>query len=787
MKLRGLSTTIAGLIVLTFLFVTVVTLLINMYQGTLSAHITLNNEINKKLRAVSLTLNITYDALNSNSLERHYIVENLGPSDVGIEFLTVTDGSHIYIVRANDTFNNLLSLGPLSIKTLPIANIEPKPGKLLLKSPLGRAEIVVYNGKLLGAILDTGAYIRVHSGSTETKITSYAQVAGSIKTNYFNLTTFRDIEDIVTQPNVILATDPAATTSDPSLLDEGVIQAFCYAGDMDSPAKGGFKVTIDSEPVLALYMHNMGPIPGMIILGGRDPQYNTNPINITLYEPFYYLAPFNESTPGIIAINTQDYGLSVCFSWFITDSTIAHYCWSNDNGNTVKSIIENALLKTTMDDFTKTKNPKTLKIESNTEGQALVNDLLGVIAWFNTGTSTLITYCPPANYKVESTEHGLKVTPKNAANCVALYGESRGIVVFRKDAVYKGSLPDDFTIYVKNPEELADGHGFKGTAILNNITLSFDEYATIGTSIETNQYPYILKVISLLTDKNLLSVHVHTEDIRNNIDKDVTNYGIKSFGIYYYSGYMGGNFYTYYYVDELYGSNGIIDIYSFVSGTTSGIRPYFVIADTDGNGLAELIFTDEWFKPGPVFESEAYHKIYDLSDVSALYSDDYVHPIYGSLGMKGYGCVEKTMTEFLYLKFGGKYAVNGSEIAEVAVQIRYSFHDAVGGDIDEIDNPKKAVWGFFVVDENGTVVTNSLYIYQQLSTLEDTWPPNSNFISSAAYLPIPKKPKMFYIAWGVSDPYLFSEVDNWPSYKGYINDLEYTVRVEWIGMWYLHR
>jgi hypothetical protein len=230
-------------------------------------------------------------------------------------------------------------------------------------------------------------------------------------------------------------------------------------------------------------------------------------------------------------------------------------------------------------------------------------------------------------------------------------------------------------------------------------------------------------------------------------------------------------------------------------GITSGLDPFFIISDTDGNGFPELIFTDEWVKPGPVYKIRGLGSAYEYYDFSNVYIDDSLNEIWNPILRVGYteplGCthVVSDTSKFLYLKFAGDYAVSsGSEIAEVSIQIRYTFHDALGGDIDEVDDPKAGIWGFFVVDEDGSVVSSSVYIYQQLSVIEDTWPPNENFISVSAYLPIPDRNETFYIAWGVTDPYLYRHVScQLSSSCGYISDLDYTLRVEWIGMWYLHR
>ena len=295
---------------------------------------------------------------------------------------------------------------------------------------------------------------------------------------------------------------------------------------------------------------------------------------------------------------------------------------------------------------------------------------------------------------------------------------------------------------------------------------------------EDKDYPMVIKFVNLIGDKRLLSVYDSVADeIRRGVD---------AFGVYLYGGEyfntISGEYYVYYYVHDLYGEDGRLSIFEFQEGSTSGLRPYMLLADTDGNGLSEIVLIDEWFGPDSSHNSRQ-----SLADIIGEAGKTY-HPVAGDSTLdiyEGYGCVEKTIG-YLYLKFKGPYAVNGSQIAEVSVQVRYSFHDDLSTDLDEVDDQKAGIWGFAVLDSNGNETASSLYIYQQLQNYEDTWPVSMPFHSDAVYLPIPDKPQLYYIVFKFGDPYSFYIDKNDYKIEAH-DDADMTIRIEWLGMWYLHR
>ncbi|BEP16859.1 hypothetical protein PYJP_02110 [Pyrofollis japonicus] len=861
MRFRALSTAIAGIIVIAFLLVAVVPLLISIYQGTISAHLALNSELNRKIGAAAQTLNITFDPLSSNDVEKHYVIKNTGPKDIGIKFYIITDSRNMYIVKAGDTVNNDFLVNNIVIRTKPLPpedKIALKNDTIVVKAPLGKALVIVKNGELLGSILTSGVYVHAIGGTSASRVT-YAEIAKSLKIEYFNLTPYKSIGDLLRSGSLIVSTDISAKETDENILNSGVISSYCFNGSPTQMKEGGFTPTIDREELDAVFIHNLGPMPGMIILGGNDPDYKNESIHVSLYEPYYYLAPFKSNEPGIIAMKTtNDNKPVICISWFTPDNkSIAHYCWPEDTGNTLRNKVEESLLRNSVevDESTPTDNPFNVE---NADAKVLVSPSIGVIAWLQKSDGKITTvYCPPDNYTID-------------INTMVILPKPDGCAVLTADNtyMYKAKAGSGITITLKSMQVLVDG-GYMGSAETTiNINSENIKLLRIG-SRETNNYPRVLKISNILVNKTLLLLHTYLLDNENGLagrEKELS--GVNAFGVYYYSGYLlnisvkyeklsttnisKGNpacnckeikilgiktgiykctctpiweRYTYSYIYNLYGIGGKLSVFDFQQGTSSGLRPFTVIADTDGNGLAELIFTDEWFKPGLVLDlrnlfiemagvniGAKSYLIYDFSDVLVPGSDlvpqdiyqwlgsafglglsvdsTFYHPVYGGLEMPWYGCVDNVSAGFVYFKFmgrSGEYGVNGTNAAEIALSLRYSFHDSVGGGTSEVLDPKKGIWGVFAVDDEGFLGSSYVYLYDRMHDLGHTWPPSNNFVSDTVYLPLPRKPRLYYVAFGISDPYYYTRASG-TSYKiGYINDVDFTIRIEGAGMWYLHR
>ena len=760
--MRAAAGTIASIIIIGFLVAVVIPLLVHLVEaGARSAY-----ELQLAAAKPRPVFNITVAGLEP----RTYTVENQG-APTRIKYLFVEDGTgSIYVVEARDAWETTIYAGSAGVEVVPVELAEAVPGAVSLATG-GVINISVSGGRLIGILTDNGyAAVNVVQQETSTQSVQYAAVAGSIKTNYVDLNGFQSLEDLFSSSDIIFTTNPSSNTSDPSLLNQGAFQSICFTGvdpnDPGSGVSGGFQPVVDQEQVYAIYIHNLGVWPGSMVLGGRSSDYSQPAISFSLYMAGYDLVAYNASSPGFIVLhgvnpNTGLDEVAFCYSYVFSDGSALSDCFPQGYFTWGQTSLAGSELY----DFMAANRPLYYLpwgARGSLDGAGMsfaYSDKLGLVAW----NSYLALYCPPGGVSV-SASTGTYVFNVTGTCWIAYKGY---------DAVYEGYLTGGYMEASSVQELYGDNDvGLRGTLVTHfTYYLRYALYA--GDLGADKEYPRVLKVVDVTGDKNVLSVY-------DSISGGVRS-GTAAFGVYLYGGRYfeteSGVFKVYYYVKDFYGEDGYLSLFAFQRGATSGLRPYVVLADTDGNGLTELVIIDEWFGPDYYSSGET-----DLSDLVGALGATY-HPVLGVTNdYYGYGCVAKTLGYF-YIKFGGQYAVNGSQVAEVSVQIRFSFHDDVAGDIDEVDNSTTGLWGFALVDSNGTEVSSSMYNYQQLAPLEDTWPISMPFQSESVYLPVPDKPQLYYVVFKFGDPY------SWV-YSGYENvhdDVDMTIRVEWLGMWYLHR
>ncbi len=756
--MRGVSTTIAGLIIITFLLIAVIPLIIRLFMQSTEATLKVSEQAARRVAESVPGLAVREEPSESTLTTRVYYVKNDSPNPEELYFLVVSGTNGTFLVKVVDALNTWISAGNTQVMVIPLEKTITTIETLKI-NPLGRAKIEVVNGKLLGVITVDGSYIKALQASSIT-----AEVALTVQSQYINLTGFTSLEDLFNNSDIIITTDLSSATSEQSLLYSGFIESYCYSGS-SNPTRGGFNIAYKNS-LRVLYINNLGPDPGMLIVGGRQSDYATKNVTVNIYIPAYTLAPVREGEPGILIAQTSAWDILCVSIPALTQrgADLFTVCHSFGGDSSAAQFFEQHILRFSLSENTGSP-PDSITIQL-TNGMFTLD--LGLIAY----SSTDVLYCPPRLLSGINYDPVSRTESMIFSECILFQLKTSGTLQLDKyilsnvAATLQGVVIDVDTGI----------HNFSRVEA-SGIVDSYTYYDRPG-SLVFPDFPIVIKVESTITAINTLRVYDYARSRYYN--------ETRAFGIYYYSGYTDGDIVSLYSLD-IFSRGGIISVYDFVPSATSGLAPFFVIADTDGNGLAELIFTDEWFKPGPKYTPYAFQEVYDLSDVisDASYGT-FFNSLVGDLGLSWYGCIEQTL-ERLYLKFGPRYAVNGSEIASVSIQIRYSYHDSLGADIDELDDPKSGIWGFYIVDENGTIVTDTEYIYQQLSVLEDTWPPNSNYVSEAAFLPIPNSPELYYVAWGVSEDYAMDYLNAWPSATGYINDLEQTIVVEWIGMWYLRR
>ena len=214
----------------------------------------------------------------------------------------------------------------------------------------------------------------------------------------------------------------------------------------------------------------------------------------------------------------------------------------------------------------------------------------------------------------------------------------------------------------------------------------------------------------------------------------------------------------------LHGTAERVEIYIQDSNVPySSYLPYLLVADYDGNGLPELIFTteDTLFGNG-----------------NNCGNDD-----------AGY-YMDHSQGDYPFLIYLSGYSIDPTKYSMVVLTARVYYHDAEGGDTDCVNNPYNYMVGFYLVDpgpdgqlgtDDDKIVSSHELIYQQLDDWEDTYPPNKNFVTITVPLLVPEpqdsSTNNYVIAIGFQDPY-----------GGYgTDDVEFTLAVESVGLTYYAR
>jgi len=193
-------------------------------------------------------------------------------------------------------------------------------------------------------------------------------------------------------------------------------------------------------------------------------------------------------------------------------------------------------------------------------------------------------------------------------------------------------------------------------------------------------------------------------------------------------------------------------------------EPYIFSADVDGNGYPEFLFITEDASYSR-FSGYVYNDIYDNNFI-----DDW------------------STKKFLINLTG--YTINGEDTAMVQIAIRTYFHDNLGGDTDEVEYTDRTIFGIYLVDTTtGKIVNSREWNYQELDDLEDTWPPNRNFVMLTATLVVPSQ-GTYYIAIGFQDPYsdfIIDEYTPWPCSSQGSDDGDFVIALEIAGIAYYAR
>ncbi|RLG75138.1 MAG: hypothetical protein DRO12_05940 [Thermoprotei archaeon] len=223
----------------------------------------------------------------------------------------------------------------------------------------------------------------------------------------------------------------------------------------------------------------------------------------------------------------------------------------------------------------------------------------------------------------------------------------------------------------------------------------------------------------------------------------------------------------------------------------SSYEPYILIADTDGNFVPELVFSDIDIGFGHA-TGKVNNYVGMPDDVAATIDIDT-----NNQGAKvcyfsftGNALLDNSTTPLWLNLTGSQFLLDGEKYAAVEVNTRIYFTDNSfdttspglfgeihGGEID-ITDKSRIILGIYLIDKRtGQVISSREFTYSDFEDFETTVPPNRNFVTISVTMPIPNDKGPYYIAIKIQDPYSYFEGDS-----VLVNDLDFVLALEWFGL-----
>ena len=208
-------------------------------------------------------------------------------------------------------------------------------------------------------------------------------------------------------------------------------------------------------------------------------------------------------------------------------------------------------------------------------------------------------------------------------------------------------------------------------------------------------------------------------------------------------------------------------------------RPFFYVMDVDNDGIPEFVFATE----DDGFGWAGTCNDYVVCDAPSC-TDTIITPIGIERGLL---LDDWSVKPFWVNITNPAYLIPGNKYAMVTVTIRIYFHDNLGDDIQEVDFSNRVLFGIYLINSEGKIVNSREYDYQELSVLEDTFPPNQNFFTMTVSLLVPNTNDTYHIGIMFQDPY----DDCYHTYYhegnvGY-DDGDFIMAIEWLGLTFYSR
>jgi len=259
-----------------------------------------------------------------------------------------------------------------------------------------------------------------------------------------------------------------------------------------------------------------------------------------------------------------------------------------------------------------------------------------------------------------------------------------------------------------------------------------------------------------------------TSDGSFDIYADDDNYG-GAIGFWYYGTYTRrGNIEASVAEIRLKGLAKSFTVYrQDLSRSMSSYDPYIIVADVDGNGLGELIFTTEDYYYGSFNPPQVMCEV----DEGGRYLDYSVIKVDGGV---------EPDTEWGFAFMIKDVSIDPKLFAGAMVVLRVYFHDTEMGSFSCVDQGQLPILKVMLVKKDWSVVDSRTFLYWELASVENTWPPTASMTTLTVSLFIPNDiGERVYLAIAVLDP--FREGPG-TGHEAGRNDLDLTLAIEIIGI-----
>ncbi len=208
-------------------------------------------------------------------------------------------------------------------------------------------------------------------------------------------------------------------------------------------------------------------------------------------------------------------------------------------------------------------------------------------------------------------------------------------------------------------------------------------------------------------------------------------------------------------------------VYKRVLRPMSSYDPYVLVSDTDGNSIGELIFTTEDYRYGSSNPPQVICEV----DEGGSYLDYSVINIGGK--------VEPDL-EWGFAFMLEDISIDPRFFAGIMVVLRVYFHDTEDGSFTCVDQGQLPILKVLLVKEDWTIVDSRTFLYWELASIENTWPPSAAMTTLTISLFIPDYVRdRVYLAIAVLDP--FRRGFGTGQQEGR-DDLDLTLAIEIIGI-----